>query len=142
MADPPQLATTRRAVRAARLDQELDRSAPLREGERVLAAGVLRSGVSAPYQRLSYVRVSNWRICLVQHCVFRPDVLVEIPRTALTSVTRLQGPWVQLAVEHETGLMTIRLRPWEKRLGRLVVEPKLALTPDDLCSLLNDTSPE
>jgi hypothetical protein len=35
--------------------------------------------------------------------------------------------------------MTIRMRPWEKRLGRLVVEPKLMLTPDELYSLLNDT---
>jgi hypothetical protein len=64
--------------------------------------------------------------------------LIDIPRDALTDVTRLEGPWVQLAIVHEAGPMTIRMRPWEKRLGRLVVEHKLMLTPDELLALLND----
>ena len=111
---------------------------PLLDGETVRAEGVLRSGVSMPYQRLSYVRVSERRVCLVQHYAFKADALINIPRDALTDVSRLDGPWVQLAIVHEAGPMKVRMRPWEKRLGRLVVERKLPLSPDELCSLLND----
>jgi hypothetical protein len=87
---------------------------------------------------VAYLRVSERRVCLVQHYALRPDALIEIPRDALTAVTRLQGPWVQLAIVHEVGPMTVRMRPWETRLCRLVVERKLTLSPDELCALLND----
>jgi hypothetical protein len=133
-----EIATTRRCVRAGRIDGEMGGSAPLEIGEYVVAEGVVRSTSSSLLQRLSYLRVSTARICLVRHFAFRPDELVNVPRAALTSVSCDNPPWVDLNIAHESGDIVVSVKPWERRSRRLVVEPVLNLSAHDLCGLLRD----
>jgi hypothetical protein len=132
----PGAAITRRCVRAGRLDEEMARTAPLNEGEAVIAEGVVRCRTSVVFRRLSYLRLSTNRICLVQHFALRPDLLIEVPREAVTSVSCTQGAWVRLDIHHEAGDTVVMLQPWEPLLRRPVVEPVLRLSSNELCDLL------
>jgi hypothetical protein len=77
------------------------------------------------------LRVSANRICVAQHFALRPDQFIEIPTAAVTE-TRLEGLWVRLTFRHETGPMTLYLKPWERRLRRIVIEPVLRMSPQEL----------
>jgi len=135
MLEPSNEATTRGAEYAARIDREMERTAPLREGETLDVQGIVRCR-SRVLPRLSYLRVSPNRICVVQHFTLRPDQLTEIPRAAVTQ-TRAEGSWVRLSFTHETGPMTFFLRPWERGLRRIVVEPVLRMSLQELCRVLS-----
>ena len=118
-----------------RLDEELELTAPLLGGEVVSEEGVVRSTTSRWSRRLSYLRVSRTRACLVAHYAFRPDVLIEIPRESIVSAVREPGAWVRIEARQEVGVARIRVRPWERGLRRLVVERVLRMMPDQLCEL-------
>ena len=130
-------ATTRRCVGARRLDEEMKRTAPLDADEVVTAEGVVRCRTSFAFQRLAYLRVSPTRICIVEHYAFRADKMLEIPRSALTGVSSGRGPWVSLDIQDAGGATDVRLRPWERLLGRIVAEPVLRVSSEELCSLLS-----
>ena len=136
MANEPRAASTRRCVQAGRLDQEMGRSAPLLDGEAVSAEGIVRYRTPPFFERVAYLRVSVARICLVAHFAFRPDVLVEVPRAALLSVSRGEGAWVRIDARAGEGTLTVQIKPWERQLRRLVAEPVLTTTPDGLRDLL------
>lgn len=135
MLEPSNEATTRRAEHAGRLDREMERTAPLREGEALDVQGIVRCR-SRVLPRVSYLRVSPNRIRVAQHFAFQPDQLTEIPRAAVTQ-TRVEGSWVRLSFTHETGPMTLFLKPWERRLRRIVIEPVLRMSLEELCRVLS-----
>jgi hypothetical protein len=135
MLEPSNEATTRRAEHASRLDREMERTAPLREGEALDVQGIVRCR-SRMLPRVAYLRVSPNRICVAQHFALRPDQLTEIPRAAVTQ-TRVEGSWVRLSFTHETGPMTLFLKPWERRLRRIVVEPVLRVSLQELSRVLS-----
>jgi len=58
------------------------------------------------------------------------------PRAAVTE-TRVEGPWVRLTLRHETGPMTLYLKPWERRLRRIVIEPVLKMSAQELCRAIS-----
>jgi hypothetical protein len=130
------VATTRRCVRPGRVDRELTATAPLLDGESVLAEGVVRSRTSG-LPRLSYLRISTDRICVVQHFAFRTDRLIEIPLEARLAAPVVDGSWVRIDVLHEDGTLCLHLRPWERIARRLVTERVLRCSPADLRDLLD-----
>jgi hypothetical protein len=136
MPDGAEIATTRRCIRAGRLDVEMEKTAPLRDREAVLAEGLVRCRTSPLFPRILYLRVSMDRICLVQHFAFRPDALVEIPRAAVTAVSS-SGVWVRLEIHHEAGTLGVKVRPYEAGLvSGAVVERRLRVSSDELLRLL------
>jgi hypothetical protein len=136
----PALATTRRCVHDRRLDREMSNTAPLFDDEYVIAEGVVRSRThrtSVP--RLSYLRVSSRRICLVQRFAFRRDRLIEIPAGAAVERVRRGGQWVHADVNHVSGRLSIALRPWGRTVD-LGVGPVLRCSPDELREVLDRRS--
>ena len=101
----------------------------------------MRSRTSPAFQRVSYLRVSTTRICLAQHFALRPDRLLEIPRAALVSVSCADASRVRLEIDHEVGKTVVNVKPWKRRLRRLVVEHVLNLSSDELCRILSESSP-
>ena len=86
--------------------------------------------------RLSYLRISQERICLIQHFGSKPDRLIQIPRTAVLEAPSVQGAWVHVVVSHEHGTLHIALRPWERFVRRLVAGPVFRYSPYALGALL------
>jgi hypothetical protein len=94
----------------------------------------VRCRTAPAFRRLSYLRITNTRVLLAQHFALRPDVLVEIPRAAVISVSRARGSWIRLEVNAERGGAVV-MRPWQ---GGLMVEQVLRVSADELCRLLEE----
>lgn len=103
----------------------------------MVVQGVVRCRTFYLFRRLSYLRISTSRICVLQHFAFRPDQLIEIPYASIRSTRLVNGSWIRLDVSCETGSIALYLKPWEKRLRRIVVEPVLKMSAVDLCNLLS-----
>jgi hypothetical protein len=113
-------------------------TAPIFEGESTIAEGVVRARSSTgSLPRLSYLRVSEGRICLVQHFALQADRLIQIPNEALLGAPTVEGRWVRVEIAHEQGQLHLAVRPWERKARRLVVEPVLRCSPDELRALLD-----
>jgi len=73
-------------------------------------------------RRPCYVRLTNLRLCTVEHFVFRADVATEVPPEAVRSVA-LDGPAVMVCWERENG--SERIAAFVERSGAARSGPAL-----------------
>ena len=62
---------------------EMARTFPLAPSETVLEAGIVRSG-----RRAAFLRLTDKRLCLIEHFALRADRRYEMPPTSVISSTR------------------------------------------------------
>jgi hypothetical protein len=127
------LARILRAEYAAKgVAEELDRTLPLRADEHVIleGAGRRRRGL---WQRLTYLRLSSDRLCLVEHFALRPDQAMDIPRESVRSLSKVPGGAL-LEVATPEGAESLTLTGWS---GRGLVRSPLYLSPDEMFEKLD-----
>jgi hypothetical protein len=114
---------------------EIEKTLPLEAGETVLTEGMARLYVNPLSQRACYLRLSQLRLCVLEHYATRADRLSEVPPTAIQDLSRL-GSKVTVAWTRSSGeVRSISLVPWS---GRVPAIKRLPESPESLLAKLDD----
>ena len=93
----------------------LERTVPLAPNEQVLFHGVLRLRGQGPLPRPMFLRLTGPRLVLLAHFAMRPDVVWELPRTAVQAVEltdkRVRISWIDGHAEQQIT----QLARWDRR---------------------------
>jgi hypothetical protein len=94
---------------------ELARTLPLAPDETVTTEGALRTYDGPFSQRMTYLRLTRDRLCLLRHHLAGPDKISEIPRIAMRSV-EVEGRLIYLSWTQTDGqLGSTHLSAWTGR---------------------------
>ncbi|BBH17424.1 hypothetical protein Back2_17110 [Nocardioides baekrokdamisoli] len=89
---------------------------PLAPNTRITLSGIARWHVQG-MPRTAYVRLSDDRLSVLLHFAFRPDQVIDMPRTAIRSV-RWSGGITEIDYQMSSGAEELlRLGDWRGRFG-------------------------
>ena len=106
----------------------LQRAAPLLPDEQVWFHGVMRSRGQGVLPRPVLLRLTAPRLVLLAHFAFRPDVVWQLPRTAVRGAELTDGTLRITWLDGQAELQVTRLSAWTGRaaLDEPVRDPRVA----------------
>jgi hypothetical protein len=113
---------------------EIEKTLPLETGETVLTEGMARLYVNPLSQRPCYLRLSQLRLCVLEHYATHADRLSEVPPTAIHGLSRSGSKVTVSWMRPSGGLRSISLVPWS---GMMPTIKKLPESPESLLAKLD-----
>jgi hypothetical protein len=116
MSVPTEFGCQRKAAYSFRgSDSELDKSAPLVVGESVVIHGGLRAREQGLLRSPTVIRLTNRRLSVLRHRLFRSDLISEVPPEAVQSID-YSGRGIDIRYrDRDRGEVVLRLSRWSGR---------------------------